>query len=278
MSSFNPKAYLEPATKALEKQFGIGQSRLPKVAIVLGTGWGDLLKIDEERSMPMGDLPGFESLGELHGHKRLVCYGDVAGKKVIALRGRVHQYEGLYDLRVEEMVRIQVEMFVELGVKTFILTNAAGGLARKACCGDVVMANGFLRLYAPPPPLFPQEWNSADTAVNHEDLRGIVRMSRGEVKGLTLVEGGFAMVRGPNFEGPYDKAVLAQHAVCVGMSTFPEASVLAQHVDKGVRAIALSYITNNDVEEHKHETNVERAKEDADKLRLLLENVIKRLP
>lgn len=279
MSSFNPKAYLEPATKALEKQFSIVQSRMPKAALVLGTGWGDLLEIAQERSMPMRDLPGFESLGEIQGHKRLVCYGQVAGKTVIVLRGRVHQYEGMHDPLVEQMVRLQVEMLVELGVKTFVLTNAAGALGGRASVGQVVAIDGFLSMFAPPPPLTRDEFWCADDVLD-PDLIRLAQLGGPHTDKLAVLKGCYAMVRGPNFEGrAYDKAVLREHrATCVGMSTFPEASVLAGHRKSGVRVLALSYITNDDKQEHSHEDNQAQAKRHAPALRVFLEHLIKLLP
>ena len=114
----------------LANKLEIPTNEQPRFGLVLGTGWGDALKLEGERSLPFGNLPGFEQLGTLTGHLRHVVYGKLDGTPVIALRGRVHLNEHpVPNLAFMGMVRLQIEMLLQLGVKRLILTCAAGSLA-----------------------------------------------------------------------------------------------------------------------------------------------------
>lgn len=243
----------------------------PQVGIILGTGWGDLLPIEGERSIPFFRLDAFRSLPALDGHKRLICAGKVAGKSVVALRGRIHLNEGVHNFYIAHAVRAQVEILMELGIETFIITNAAGALGNRANVGDVVAVDGFVIAFAPDLPLNPGEFCSPDSVLDEPWRTSVLSLPD---TGLALREGGYAMFRGPCFEGRYDKQLLlhATQASCVGMSSLPEAAVLA--TKPGNKALVLSYITNSDSEVHSHEENVRRAKADGPKLSALLTRII----
>lgn len=79
---------------------------LPEIALVLGTGWGDVLELVQPRSVPFGALPGFHELPTLEGHRREVVYGSLQGVPVIALRGRIHLNEAPNDPKLPEQVRL----------------------------------------------------------------------------------------------------------------------------------------------------------------------------
>lgn len=238
----------------------------PDVGLVLGTGWGDTLKLENETSVPFQQLllrmrQSTYQLGELPGHERRVSYGRIGDARVIALRGRVHLNEHPNDPMVPLLVRLQVQMLLELGVRRFILTNAAGSLKDDVRVGDIVVADGFVSLFAPAMPLYAGEFCSPeDTLDRRLQLIGIETESP-----LCRHQGGYAMMRGPFFEGRrYDKPLLRQTgAACVGMSTLPEASIIALN---GAKALCLSYITNDDKEVHSHETNQARARERSQQL------------
>lgn len=263
---------IQMAAQCLRVRFDIRTDEPPENGFVLGTGWGDLLQVEDERIWPMSQLRGFTSFEEIAVHRRVVSYGKVGGKRAIALRGRFHLNEKPYDAALAAAVRSQVQMLCELGVRTFVLTNAAGALGDKARVGDVVAADGFVSLFAPDMPLFAGEFCSPDDVLD-DRLRRLAREQA--LEGLTVREGGYVMLRGPYFEGrKYDKALLrASGASCVGMSTLPEACVIALYRAQGAQALALSYITNDDREEHSHEENLARAEADAPKLSELLTRI-----
>jgi purine-nucleoside phosphorylase len=252
----------------------LGITGTPRIAIVLGTGWGDALALEDARSIAMTDLPGFAGLGALAGHQRRVETGTLDGIEVVLLRGRVHLNEHPSDPALPLMVRLQIEMLLALGVTTLVLTAGVGGLGTGVRAGDLVVIDGFITLFAPPLPLFAGEFEEADTVLDQELRRIALTTDDGD---LPRQGGGYAMLRGPNFESRrYDKRLLrAFGARVVGMSVLPEACVAMLH--PGTRVLALGYVTNDDVEEHSHEKNVGRAKDEGEKLGQYLTEVIRRI-
>lgn len=253
------------------------RASFPDVGVVLGTGWGDLLELEDEEVRPLSEFRAFREAGDLtrlEGHKRHLVLGALNGRQIAALRGRVHLNEHPTSRFVPLMVRLQVEILIALGVKTLILTAAVGSLTETVKVGDVVLVDGFVTIFAPPMPLFAGEFVSPEDTLDAE-LRRIARQAAPD--GLSVHEGGHAMVRGPFFEGrKYDKTFLRQTgASVVGMSLLPEACVAATH--GGVRVLGLGFVTNTASEEHSHETNQARAKEKAPLLGGYLKSIIAEL-
>ncbi len=261
---------------ALRLKQDVTGNRVPDVALVLGTGWGEALRLEHEHHARLDHFSAFNGLAALEGHRRIVACGDVGSKRVIVLRGRVHLNEHPADPDLAMLVRLQVQMMLELGVRRFILTNAAGALRDDVRVGDIVIADGFVTLWAPVMPLYGGEFCSPEDALPGASARGDARHLCPSA--LTARLGGYAMVRGPFFEGRrYDKTLLkATGAACVGMSTVPEACVISLY--RGAKALCLSFITNDDKEEHSHETNVSRAAEKSAYLGEYLERLIAALP
>ena len=256
------------------------QARFPILAhpigIVLGTGWGDVLKVDDAVGMSYRDIPGFGSLSDLEGHARQLVIGKIQGVPVCCLRGRVHLNEAPADPQLAQMVRLQVEMLLALGVRTLIITSAVGGLSngkgRPFGVGDVIAVDGFVTLYAPEMPLYAGEFCSPEDTLDPKLLLMAI-----EEQGKLLVRvGGHVMVRGPFFEGRrYDKRLLAASgADVVGMSMLPEACVAALYE---ARVLGLGFVTNDDQETHSHETNLVRAKASASELGGFLERIVRRI-
>ena len=256
------------AADFLRKQLGIVE--VPAVAIVLGTGWGEALELKNAKRISFTEIPGFRRLGKLTGHKREVIYGRLDGQTIIALNGRVHANEEIFSAGLLKMVRLQIEMLLQLGVRRLILTCAAGGLpaaGRPVAVGDIVAINGFLTLLANSPmPLYAGEFYSADDVI-FNGLEETTRLA-GVQANIKVRLGGYAYVRGPGFEGRvYDKAFVAQSGVSsIGMSTLPEAFVCATYRDEGARVIPVAFITNSSTEEHSHEENMIRAKAATERL------------
>lgn len=257
---------------------------VPEIALVLGTGWGGSLELQGQREIPFQNIACFpnsvcfpgHSLLEIPGHARKVICGDLGKKRVIALSGRVHLNENPLDPEVPKMVRLQIQMLLEMGVRKFILTNAVGSLDPECRVGEIVIVDGLVTLFAPSMPLFAGEFCSPEDTLSGNMLH-IAR----ECTSLTGHElpshlGGYAMVAGPFFEGRlYDKRILRKcGASCVGMSLLPELCTIALY---GGKALCLSFITNSADEEHSHETNQARAKESSALLGSYLRQIIERI-
>lgn len=260
------------AAETIRQKLGVATDESP-IGLVLGTGWGDVLNISESVEIPFEDIPGFERLGTLAGHARRVIYGKLEGRPILALRGRVHLNEAPNDPVIPTMVRLQIEMILQLGVKTLVLTSAVGSLDRAVGVGDIVRADGFITLFAPPMPLWAGEFCSPEDTLD-EKLGRIAFEERGD---LNVYPGGHAMVAGPFFEGRrYDKATLQKTgASVVGMSILPEACIAALY--EGVRVLALCFVTNSAYEVHSHEENLARAKKSQQLLDAFLARIVSRL-
>ena len=228
----------------------------PEVGIILGTGWGDKLVVDPCVELPFTSVPGFSELASLEGHARKFLYGVCGNKKVVVLSGRVHLNEAPADPAIHKMVRLQTEILMRLGIRKLIVTCAAGALPRSGVeTGDLVVIDGFVSLFAPDMPLYAGEFYSPEDTLCPQ-LREIARTTAQE--GFDIVSAGYAMVRGPFFEGrKYDKEAIARTgAAIVGMSTLPEACIAALYQ---ARVLALAFVTNDSVEAHSHSVNLGRA-------------------
>lgn len=260
----------------------------PEVGIILGTGWGDVLMdevVSENKPWVMfrlADISGFEALRNMPaiaGHCRELHLGQAGGKIVAMLRGRIHLNESHKEEELQMMVRLQVEMLIQLGVKHLILTNAAGSLKKEIKVGEVVVHNGFVTLFAPPLPLLAGEFVNPEDTLKIDNNTKILLAALGE--GIVCHLGAGAMVRGPGFEGrKHDKRILRQCGASMAMmSILPEAAVAAlyQDPDEEVKVYAVSFITNTASEEHSHEENQRRAHESSAKLGAMLLHLISSL-
>ncbi|MBI3632641.1 MAG: purine-nucleoside phosphorylase [Candidatus Vogelbacteria bacterium] len=249
---------------------------MPTTAIVLGTGWGDALNLETLWSVPLVWLHGFESLEQLEGHKRELIFARLNGKSVWVLSGRIHANENPIDLNLPKMVRLQTEMLLQLGVKNLILTNAAGSLSGDIKVGDIVVADGFVTLFAPKMPLWGGEFCSPEDTLDKDFRQLALKSAEGLIDAH---QGGYAMVQGPFFEGrKYDKAILRMvGASTVGMSTLPESCIAALYREEGVKVLALSFITNTDSEDHSHEENVKRVNASSSKLGELISRIVAKI-
>ena len=154
------------AAESIRRQLKLDDTPFP-IGLVLGTGWGDTLPLTDAREISFTEIPGFNDLGELEGHRRTVVCGRLDGTPVVALRGRVHLNESPVDPAIYQMVRLQTEMLIHLGVKTLVLTCAAGSLTNEVEVGDIVFVNGFVTVFAPPMPLHAGEFVSPDNVLDH---------------------------------------------------------------------------------------------------------------
>ena len=217
-------------------------STFPATAVVLGSGLGDFASsLDRATSMPYGDIPNWP-VSNVVGHEGRLVIGEAEGRPIAALSGRAHFYEG-YDLRT---VTFATRVLGVLGVKTLILTNAAGGINSGFAPGDLMVIDDHINLLGSSPLTGP---NDERFGVRFPDLTHVYspRLRRlahevGAAQGLTLRHGVYAACHGPSYETPAEVRYLRIiGADAVGMSTVPEA-IVARHM--GVEVLGLSCITN----------------------------------
>ena len=222
-------------------------SRVPDVAIVLGTGLGGLAReIDVEASVDYADIPGFP-LSTVESHAgRLLC-GTLGGKTVVAMQGRFHRYEG-YSL---QQVTFPVRVLRALGAGTLVVSNACGGMREEWAPGDLMLIADHINLLGDNPLIgecddrlgvrFPDM-----SAPYDAELRALAHAVARQ-QGTVLREGVYVAVTGPNLETRAEYRMLrAIGADVVGMSTVPEVIVAVQG---GMRVLGLSIITDQCIPE-----------------------------
>jgi len=215
------------------------------IAIILGTGLGGLVKeIEIEHAIPYSEIPNFP-VSTVEGHKGQLIFGTLGGKKVIAMQGRFHHYEG-YNLKE---VTFPVRVMKSLGIKTLFVSNASGGLNPGFKVGDVMMITDHINMFGDNPlmgpnikelgPRFPDMSQPYNLALRHKALE-IARQNE-----IALKEGVYVGVAGPTFETPAEyKMFRILGGDAIGMSTVPEV-IVARHMDMAV--FGISIITDSGV-------------------------------
>ncbi len=230
--------------KAQEAAQFIGQrTKLrPRIALVLGSGLGafaDSLK--DSTIIPYKDIPHFP-VSTVVGHAGRLVMGKCSGVPVAAMQGRAHYYEGY---AIQQVV-FPVRVLRLVGVKTLVLTNAAGGINRRMRQGGLMLISDHLNLQGTNPLLGPNDERFGPrfpdmTEAYSKKLRDIARKMARRQK-LRLYEGVYAAVHGPSYETPAEIRALARlGADAVGMSTVPEV-IAANHM--GMQALGISCVTN----------------------------------
>ena len=214
----------------------------PEVAIVLGSGLGAFAQALQEAVVcAYSDVPHWPASAVV-GHAGQLAVGTIRGKRVAALSGRVHYYEG-HDLRT---VTFAVRALAAYGVKTVILTNAAGGINLSFKPGTLMLMDDHINLLGSNPLVGPNEERFGSrfpdmTEVYSTRLRNIA-MDAAAALGQPLARGVYVAVHGPSYETPAEiRAFRTLGADAVGMSTVPEA-IVARHM--GLEVLGISCITN----------------------------------
>ncbi len=217
-------------------------SKVPDLAIVLGSGLGDFAgTLGDAVSLPYGELPHWPASNVI-GHDGRLVIGTVGGRTIAALAGRCHVYEG-HDLKT---VTFAVRALGLLGVKMLILTNAAGGINTRFDQGALMVIDDHINLIGNNP-LVGQ--NDERFGVRFPDmsevyslrLRGVADEAAAAL-GVTVPHGVYAGLLGPSYETPAEIRYLRViGADAVGMSTVPEA-IAARHM--GIEVLGISCITN----------------------------------
>jgi purine-nucleoside phosphorylase len=241
MQSFISLAQIDEVTNMVRSRISIQ----PVVGLILGSGLNGLAdSVQNPIHIPYSDLPNFPT-STVHGHVGRFVIGELEGKPVIVMQGRIHYYEG-YTMG---QVTLPVRVMHRLGVKSMFVTNAAGGVNSEFAPGDVMLITDQLNLMGMSglnPLMGP---NLDEIGPRFPDMsqpydREYFDLARAVAKknNLTLREGVYAGLSGPSFESPADLRFLRLAGVdAVGMSTVPEV-IIARH--GGMRVLGLSGISN----------------------------------
>ena len=212
------------------------------IGVILGSGLGDYAEaLEDAGKLPYSEIPGFPR-STVAGHAGMWCCGTLYGKRVVMMQGRFHYYEG-YSMKD---VTLPVRVMQKIGVKTLVVTNAAGGVNLGYHPGELMVIGDMFSMTAQNPligpnldafgPRFPDMSCAFD-----KELRALAHECANE-QGFALREGVYAQMTGPTYETPAEIRMLRTlGADAVGMSTVPEV-IVARH--GGMRVLGISCITN----------------------------------
>jgi len=212
------------------------------VAIVLGSGLGAFAEeLADATRIPYSEIPGFAHT-TVEGHTGQLVIGKAGDITVAAMQGRFHFYEG-YSL---EEVTFPIRVLKLLGVRTLVLTNAAGALNVEFAPGSLMVISDHINLLGANPLMGPNDDRFGPrfpdlTLVYAAELQNMV-IEEARAMGMEMRRGIYASLSGPSYETPAEiHMVRTLGADAVGMSTVPEA-IVARHMD--MRVIGISCITN----------------------------------
>lgn len=218
------------------------RSEEARVALVLGSGLGAFAdELDEAAAMPYEEIPGF-ARSTVEGHAGRLVLGKAGGVPVVAMQGRFHYYEGY---SFDEVV-FPMRTFGALGIKSVVLTNAAGGINVSFDLGSLMVISDHLNLMGVNPLRGPHDGRFGerfpDMTEVYERSYQETAVEEANAMGLQLRRGIYAALSGPSYETPAEIRMLRiLGADAVGMSTVPEAIAARQ---MGIKVLGLSCITN----------------------------------
>jgi purine-nucleoside phosphorylase len=238
VNSSDTYTQVEEAAAAIRSSCG----PLPETAIVLGSGLGDFADtLLNPVAMPYGELPHWPS-SNVVGHAGRLVIGNVAGKRVAALSGRAHFYEG-HDLAT---VVFGTRVMGRLGVRRVILTNAAGGINTGFAQGALMIIDDHINMLGTNPLVGANDERFGPRFPDMSEVYS-VRLRRvaddvARARGIPVSHGIYIAVHGPSYETPAEiRFFRTIGADAVGMSTVPEA-IAARHM--GLEVLGISCITN----------------------------------
>jgi purine-nucleoside phosphorylase len=248
----------------------------PEYGVILGSGLGsftDDIKI--EHTLPYNEIPNFP-VSTVEGHKGALVFGTIGDKKVVAMQGRFHYYEG-YDMK---QVTFPVRVMKYIGVTKLIVSNASGGVNPNYKVGSIVLIKDHINMLPEHPLRGKNDERFGPRFVNMSEpySQKMITKAKELAKELNIEvqDGVYLGLQGPTFETLAEyRMVKALGGDCVGMSTVPEV-IVARHMD--LETFGLSVITdmgNEDaIETITHEEVLEAAREAEPHVRQLIKQLI----
>ena len=244
----------------------------PSVGIVLGSGLGSFTEeIKIEKEIPYGDIPHFP-VSTVQGHSGKLIFGELEGKKVVAMAGRFHCYEGYSS----EQIVFPIRVLKFLGIETLLVSNAAGGVNPEFQVGDLMIITDHISQLIPNPLIGK---NYTELGARFPDMsepykKDLVKKMKhiAAEKNIRVREGVYVAVTGPTFETRAEyKMILTLGGDVVGMSTVQEV-ITAVHM--GLPVFAMSVITDVGIREEEnvitHEEVLQAAREAEPKFKTLI--------
>lgn len=247
-----------------------------EIGIILGSGLGGLAnEIEINEKIPYQEIPNFP-VSTVDGHHGQLIFGILGGKKVLAMQGRFHYYEG-YSMKD---VTFPVRVMKTMGINYLLASNATGGLNPDYNIGDLMIINDHINMFPEHPlhgentdelgPRFPDM-----SQVYTKELRQKARLIALK-NNINIKEGVYIGVQGPTFETPAEyKMLRILGADVVGMSTVPEV-IVARHMN--MKIFGISIVTDSgvpgEIVEISHEEVQEVAMKSEPKMTLILKNLI----
>jgi purine-nucleoside phosphorylase len=225
----------------------------PEYGVILGSGLGGFTEdIQIEFSIPYSEIPNFP-ISTVQGHKGALVFGTIGSKKVVAMQGRFHYYEG-YDMK---QVTFPVRVMKILGVTKLIVSNASGGVNPNYKIGSVILIKDHINMMPEHPLRGKNDERFGPRFLNMSEpySKSMIQKAK-EISASSQIdvkEGVYMALQGPTFETLSEYRMVKNiGADCVGMSTVPEV-IVARHMDMEV--FGLSVITDMGDEENIEEVN-----------------------
>ncbi|MBQ9311461.1 MAG: purine-nucleoside phosphorylase [Bacteroidales bacterium] len=250
----------------------------PEIAIILGSGLSPLAdRLEDSITIPYKDIPHFP-VSTVKGHKGNLIVGKIKNKYVLCMQGRFHYYEG-YTM---QQVTFPIRVMQMLGIKTLIVTNAAGGVNKSFKAGDIMLITDHISRM-PNPLIGPNEETLGErfpsmTNIYDKNLRQLA-LEFAQNNNITLKQGIYVGNTGPSFETDAEYIMFRQLGIsAVGMSTVPEVIVAAHAKMKVLGFSVISNVFNEDIlQEPTHEEVLENVSLANVKLIEILEGVIPKI-
>lgn len=248
----------------------------PEYGVILGSGLGsftDEMKV--EFTLPYNEIPNFP-VSTVQGHKGALVFGTIGDKKVVAMQGRFHFYEG-YSMKE---VTFPVRVMKYLGVEKLIVSNASGGVNPNYKVGSIVMITDHINMTPEHPLRGKNDERFGPRFVNMGEPYSRMMIAKAQALAqelnIEVHEGIYLGLQGPTFETLAEyKMVKILGADCVGMSTVPEV-IVARHMD--LETFGISVITDMGNKESigtiSHDEVLEAAKKAEPKVRRLIKELI----
>lgn len=213
----------------------------PEIGLILGSGLGDLADEYCEIAIPYSKIPNFAP-STVQGHKGQLVFANIAGRKVVMMQGRNHYYEG----HSMQEITFPIKVMKELGVKTVILTNAAGAINKSFRPGDLMVITDHINFMGANPLVGPNDERFGPRFPDMSEIynKNLIKIvdAAGRLLKIDLKHGVYIASSGPSYETPAEiKMARYMGADAAGMSTVPEA-IMANYC--GLNVIGISCISN----------------------------------
>lgn len=237
-------------------------NRNPKIAVILGSGLGDLVdSLEVVEDIHYEDIPNFP-ISTVKGHEGKLVFGKINGVEVLIMQGRFHYYEG-YTMKE---VTYPIYVMKQLGVEKIIVTNACGGINKSFEPGTLMLINDFINLFGDNPLIGVNDERLGTRFPDMSEPYKIELINKAkkiaDELGIKYGEGVYAGFMGPYYETAAEIVMIGRHgADAVGMSTVPE-TIVANYLGMDVLGIACitNMATGIQKVKHSHERVVETAK------------------